>query len=187
MSVSAPGDRPDKRARGNATGAGRGSIAGLMASEHALIDRLLSEAARGSVEAYREFRQRLLRHIRIEERVLLPAAARKRGGEALALAPRLRLEHCALAALTMLPPRRGAFSALRAVLEVHNPIEESTGGVYEQCEALAGAEADELLVQCEKVKPVAVSPWSDDPKTLGAARRTLIRIGFSASLLDDAG
>jgi hypothetical protein len=43
-----------------------------MASEHTSLEGLLAEAERGSVEAYQEFRQRLLRHIRIEERLLLP-------------------------------------------------------------------------------------------------------------------
>ncbi len=185
MSASEPRDRLEQAASAKAAAA-HGPIARLMVCEHALADRLLGEAARGSVEAYREFRQRLLRHIRIEERLLLPAAARKRGGEALALAPRLRLEHGALAALMMLPPRRGTFRALSAVLKAHNPVEESAGGVYEQCEALAGADADALLVQCEQVKPVPVSQWSDDPKALGAARRALVRAGYAASLLDDA-
>ena len=186
MSASEPRDRLEQAASAKAA-AVRGPIARLMVCEHALIDRLLSEAAGGSVEAYREFRQRLLRHIRIEERLLLPAAARKRGGEALALAPRLRLEHGALAALMMLPPRQSTFRAVSAVLKAHNPIEENAGGVYEECEALAGADADELLVQCEQVKPVPASPWSDDAKVFEAARRALIRAGYDAALLDDAG
>lgn len=184
MSESARGDGCDKRA---GSAAGRGPIAALMVSEHGLIDRLLAEAARGSVEAYREFRQRLLRHIRIEERLLLPMAARKRGGEPLAIAARLRLDHGALAALMMLPPHQSTFRAVSAVLREHNAIEENAGGVYELCETLADTEGGELLVQCEKVKPVPASPWSDDPKVLEAARRALIRAGYAAALLDGAG
>ena len=93
-----------------------------MTSEHASLDRLLAEAERGSVEADREFRQRLLRHIRIEERLLLPMAERKRGGEPLPLAARLRLDHGALAALMMLPPSRGTFRAVSAVLKAHKSV-----------------------------------------------------------------
>jgi hypothetical protein len=156
-----------------------------MVFEHASLDALLAKAARGSVEAYREFRQRLLRHIRIEERLLLPMAEQKRGGEPLPLAPRLRLDHGALAALMMLPPNRGTFRAVSAVLKVHNPLEENAGGAYDQCEALAGQHVRELLLQCQQARPVPVSPWIANPKVLEAARRALIRANYAASLLDE--
>lgn len=116
-----------------------------MASEHASLDGLLAEAVRGSVEAYREFRQHLLRHVRIEERLLLPMAERKRGSEPLPVAARLRLDHGALAALMTLLPTHGTFRAVSAVLKAHNPLEENSGKVYDQCETLAGSDASELL------------------------------------------
>jgi hypothetical protein len=47
------------------------------------------------------------------------------------MAPRLRLDHGALAALLMLPPVDHTFRAIRAVLDAHNPLEENEGGVYE--------------------------------------------------------
>jgi hypothetical protein len=156
-----------------------------MASEHALLDMQIAQAARGDLEAYREFRLRLLRHIRIEERLLLPMAERKRGSEPLPLAARLRLDHGALAALMMLLPTHRTFRAVSAVLKAHNPLEENSGGVYDQCETLAGLDASELLLQCEKTQPVPVSPWTDDPKALEAARRALIRAGYAPSLLDE--
>ena len=183
MKSSAPGDHLENAARHDVPA--RGPIAELMASEHASLDRLLAEAVRGSVEAYREFRQRLLRHIRIEERLLLPMAERKRGSEPLPLAARLRLDHGALATLMMLPPTHGTFRAVSTVLKAHNPLEENSGGVYDQCETLAGPDASELLLQCEKTPPVPVSPWMDDPKVFEAARRALIRAGYAASLLDE--
>jgi hypothetical protein len=183
MKSSVPDNNPDDATRPNVPT--RGPIGEFMASQHALLDSLLAQAARGNVEAYREFRQRLLRHIRIEERLLLPMAERKRGGELLPLAARLRLDHGALAALMMLPPARGTFQAVSGVLKAHNPLEETSGGIYDQCERLAGPEADELLLQCEKTPSVPVSPWIDDPKVLEAARRVLIRAGYAASLLED--
>jgi hypothetical protein len=183
MKSSAPGDHLENAARHDVPA--RGPIAELMASEHASLDRLLAEAVRGSVEAYREFRQRLLRHIRIEERLLLPMAERKRGSEPLTLAARLRLDHGALAALMMVPPTSGTFRTVSAVLKAHNPLEETSGGVYDQCEALTGPDASELLLQCEKTLSVPVSPWIDDPKVFEAARRALIRASYAASLLDE--
>jgi hypothetical protein len=39
-------------------------------------------------------------------------------------------------------PTPRVITAIRAILKVHNPIEEDPGGMYEQCEELAGAEID---------------------------------------------
>jgi hypothetical protein len=183
MKSSVPTDNPDDVARYNVRV--RGPIGEFMAFEHALLDKLFAQAARGSIEAYQSFRQHLLRHIRIEERLLLPMAEGKRGGKPLPLAARLRLDHGALAALMMLPPTARAFKAVKTVLESHNPLEETPGGIYDQCETLAGPEYGELLLQCEKRPPVPVSLWNDDSRVFQAARRALIRAGYAASLLEN--
>jgi len=159
-----------------------------MAAEHVRLDELLTEAsARTGMtasKAYASFRGGLLRHIRMEEKILLPAAERRHRGEPLTLAGRLRLDHGALAALMMLPPVASTFNAVRAVLDAHNPLEEAKGGVYEQCEDLVGLEADELLARCHATPRVPVSPWIDSPKVLAAAKRLLIRAGYEDSLLN---
>jgi hypothetical protein len=164
----------------------RGDLYALMATEHAELDELLAKAAGkgGAVdpEAYQHFRERLLKHIRIEERILIPMAERKRG-EAISIAGRLRLDHGALAALLMLPPADRAFRAIRAVLAAHNPLEEREGGVYEHCENLAGSEINELLTQIAATPRVPVSPWADSPSVLAAAQRVMARAGHDPSLL----
>ncbi len=164
----------------------RRDLYALMAAEHTLLNELLGKAAgeAGATdrEAYQCFRELLLRHIRIEERILLPMAERKRG-EALPLAARLRLDHGALAALLMLPPIDHAFRAIRAVLDAHNPLEEIEGGVYDQCESLAGSEINELLAQIAAMPRVPVSSWVDSAKVLAAARRVLARAGHDPTLL----
>jgi hypothetical protein len=164
----------------------RGDLYALMAAEHAQLDELLRNASEegGAIgqEAYQCFREQLLRHIRVEERILLPMAARRRG-EALSLAARLRLDHGALAALLMLPPVDRALRAIRAVLDAHNPLEERGGGVYEQCESLAGSEISELLAQIAATPRVPVSSWVENPKVFAAARRVLARAGHDPALL----
>ncbi len=164
----------------------RGDLYAFMAAEHAHLDELLRNAAgEGRAidrEAYQRFRERLLRHIRIEERILLPMAERKRG-EALPLAARLRLDHGALAALLMLPPVDHAFRAIRAVLDAHNPLEEIEGGVYDLCESLAGSESDELLAEIAATPRVPASSSIDSPKVLAAAQRVLARAGHDPELL----
>lgn len=165
----------------------RRRLAEFMIAEHVRLDQLLDQAARpdGAIDrgAYERFRNGLLRHIRIEEKILLPVAEQKRGGEALPIAAQLRLDHGALAALMMLPPVAHTFRAIRAVLDAHNPLEELQGGAYEQCESLAGSEVDELLARIAATPKVPVSPWVDSPKVLAAAKRVLARAGYDAALL----
>ena len=168
---------------------GAGQLYQFMAAEHARLDELLAQASArvGAIdtEAYEEFRKALLRHISIEEKILLPAAQRSRGGQPLPLAEKLRLDHGALAALMMLPPSVSTFAAVRALLDAHNPLEEVPGGVYEQCEELIKSEFDKLLAQCETAPQVPVSQWIDSPKVLAAAKRVLLRAGYDSSLLND--
>jgi hypothetical protein len=169
----------------------RGELYRFMKSGHERLDQLLAQAAEraGAADnaAYEDFRERLLRHIRIEERILLPMAQRRRGGEPLVIASRLRLDHGALAALLMLPPVEHTFRAIRAVLDTHNPLEENEGGVYEQCEGLAGAEADALLEQALATPRIPVSHWVDSPKVVASARRVLARAGYDPALLGPTG
>ena len=157
-----------------------------MTAEHARLDELLKSAARESgatrSEAYRRFRELLLRHIRIEERILFPMAERK-GGAPFSPAARLRLDHGALAAMLMLPPLDHALRAIRAVLDAHNPLEEVHGGVYDQCQSLAGSEMKELLANIASTPRVPASSWVGNPKILAAARRALARAGHDTAFL----
>ena len=61
-----------------------GKIHRFLADDHARLDRLLERAAANpktvDPAAYAEFRAGLLRHIAMEEKILLPAAQRLRGG-----------------------------------------------------------------------------------------------------------
>ncbi|SRR5579875_18758 len=162
----------------------------LLADEHARLDRLLAQASKEqgvkAAESYQRFRETLLRHISIEEKILLPAIRRIRGGVPHPLAARLKLDHGALAALMMLPPLPSTFRAVRAVLDAHNPLEDAPGGLYDQCQQIAGLELDSLIEQSRSAPQVTVSPWSYSPKVLAAAKRLLARGGYDPSLLDDS-
>jgi hypothetical protein len=109
-----------------------GPLTTFLASDHARLDGLLQRAmtAGGAVDraAYAEFRAGLLRHISLEEKILLPAAQRWQGGDPLPLAARLRLDHGALAALLVPTPTPAIIAALRTVLAAHNALEEGPGG-----------------------------------------------------------
>jgi Hemerythrin HHE cation binding domain len=158
-----------------------GKIYHYLAGDHQRLDDLLECAASGETidaAAYQQFRAGLLKHIGLEEKILLPAAQRLRGGEPLAVAAKLRLDHGALAALLVPTPTPQVIAAIRAILKLHNPIEEDPGGMYEQCEELAGAEADQILCQLQNYSEVKVLPHLDSPFVMEATRRALARAGY---------
>lgn len=159
-----------------------GSITGFLSEDHRrlerLLDSVLDSGGREKRECYDRFRAGLLRHIGIEEKMLLPAVQRRRGGEPLSIAAKLRLDHGALAALLMPTPTCGVLATLRAILEQHNLLEEGQEGVYHICDTLLGEEVDQLMVQLRAAPDVTVLPCSDAPAVLGAVRRAVERAGF---------
>jgi hypothetical protein len=114
----------------------------------------------------------------MEEKVLFPAARKQRGGEPLPSATKLRLDHGALTALLVPTLTAPIVAAIRAILEAHNPIEEHLGGAYDQCEELAGAEADQILHELQNYPEVKVLPPVDNPFVMNATRRAIARAGY---------
>lgn len=158
-----------------------GKIHRYLADDHRRLDGLLerSLAPSGVVdrEAYAQFRSGLLKHIAIEEKILLPTARRLRG-QPLPVAAKLRLDHGALTALLVPPPTALVIAAIRAILKSHNRLEEEPGGMYDQCEDLAGAEAEEILRQLQNYPEVKALPNVDNQFVLDAARRAMARAGY---------
>jgi hypothetical protein len=163
-----------------------GKIYRYLADDHARLEDALRRATRDADlidrVAYSEFRAGLLRHIGIEEKILLPAARSANGGEPLDSAAKLRLDHGALAALLVPTPTDAIVKAIRTVLDRHNPIEEGAGGVYEQCEQLLDLDADQILVRLQNAPPVAAASHVDNFTALESARNALRRAGYNIDL-----
>jgi hypothetical protein len=155
-----------------------GPIQRLLGDDHARLAELLSRGL-DDAAAYAAFRSGLLRHIGMEEKVLLPAARRARGGQPLPAAARLRLDHGALAALLVPSPTRAIVRAIRGILARHNPIEEGPEGVYADCERLAGADLDTLMSALKAFAVVPVSAHVDSELAMSALRRALARAGYT--------
>jgi hypothetical protein len=166
----------------------RGALYHYMADDHERLDSLLQRAvARPDVinaESYHEFRKGLLRHISMEEKIVLPAIARWQGGKKAPIGERLRLDHGALVALLAPPPTPSIMLTIRSILEVHNELEERRGGLYELLEDMAGPEREQVLAQLKAAPPVAVLPNNDKPEVLDAAKKAVTRAGheFKAAL-----
>ena len=122
---------------GGSSGGNRGSSPGPMShflsEDHNRIDELLTRAIGADnqidAEVYDGFRRALLRHIGMEEKIVLPAVERRQGAP-LPVAAQLRLEHGAIASLLVLIPTPQIVSVIRRVLKQHNAREEGSDGVY---------------------------------------------------------
>lgn len=148
-------------------GAQLGRIEAFMVEDHVAIDRALdtSETPEGGVDldAYARFRRGLLRHIGMEEKVLLPFAREVRGGRPLPIAAQLRADHGAIARLLVRSPTVAGIAALRELLGRHNALEEGPDGLYATCDALADDRADEVLERLRAQPEVPLAPFFDGP------------------------
>ena len=163
-----------------------GVVAAFLAADHARLDALLEGAGQSDPIDwcdYVAFRAGLLKHIGMEEKILLPAAQAARGGRPLPVAAQLRLDHGALAALLVPTPSAAILRALRTILTAHNAIEEAPGGVYETCEQLLGADAGALLARLRAAGDVPLHPNVDGPRIMTAARRALDRAGYESLVI----
>ncbi|GMV50696.1 MAG: hypothetical protein NBKEAIPA_02538 [Nitrospirae bacterium] len=159
-----------------------GSITAYLAADHRRLDDLLSAAAglpdRIDRDRYDQFRAGLLRHIGMEEKILLPVIQRIRGGEPLPVAAKLRLDHGALATLLMPTPTPQILATIRRILSDHNHVEEQAGGLYEIGDRLPPAEIEPLLAALRAAPTVAVMRHSDSPAVMKTLQGALQRAGY---------
>lgn len=151
--------------------------------DHRRLEAILDEATKDpdNIDAtlYEEFRIGLLTHIKMEEKILFPAAQKANGGVALPEAAQLRLEHSAITLLMVPPPTLELIRVINNILEIHDEVEERPGGMYETCEKLAKNETEEILKALEETTPVPVHPHNVKPYVLDTVRRSLERAGYS--------
>ncbi len=150
--------------------------------DHQRIEDLLNKSCiqAGSFEPnyYQQFRGALLRHIKMEEKILFPAA--KQADEVLMnqLIPRYRLEHGALTSLMVLPPSDEVVLVIRHVLDKHDLAEEEPGGLYDICEGLTLSQTQAILDQLLVAPEVPTHPPNPAGYAVDAARRALARAGY---------
>ena len=154
-----------------------------LVDDHLRLDDALRRATRNpntiDMAAYAEFREGLLRHISMEEKILLPAACAANGGQPVPAAARIHLDHGALAALLVPTPTPSIVAAIKSILESHNPVEEGPGAVYEECERLLASHADEVAARLQNARRVAVAPHVDSTIAFDSARAALRKAGYN--------
>ena len=161
---------------------GSGLISSFLVEDHRTLDALLRLALAnpGQVDhaVYDQFRAGLLRHIGMEEKILVPAVQQLRGGSPLLMAAKLRLDHGALASLLMPTPTASIIDMIRGILVPHNEIEEGPDGLYETCDTVCGAEAGPIVARLHAAPVVKVMPYSDTMTVLNTVRRSVERAGY---------
>lgn len=159
------------------------SLHKFFTDDHRRIDNLLQKALEKSDEIdlsyYHQFRKGLLRHIKMEEKTLFPAAKKVNLQLMQNLIPRYRLEHGALTALMVPPPTLDLIKVIQYVIEKHDLAEEESGGLYDVCGALTQDQTEELLLCLAAVEEVPVHPPNAAPIAMESARRALIRAGYN--------
>jgi len=159
-----------------------GTLYQYLSGDHRRLEALLNRAVANpndiDMEPYSEFRKGLLRHISMEEKIVLPAIAKWQGGRKSAIAERLRLDHGAIVSLLVPPPTPSIIRTLRSIFSVHNPLEEDAGGLYEILETLAGAETETMLAKLNAAPPVLVLPHNEQPDALDVTKRAVARAGY---------
>ena len=143
-----------------------------------LLDKASAKPGEIDMEYYHQFRTGLLRHIKMEEKTLFPAARKADPSVMQEIIPRYRLEHGAITALMVPPPDADLIKVIRHVLEKHDMAEEEPGGLYDVCEALTHDQTEELLELLTEVEEVPVHPPNPAPIAIESARRALIRAGY---------
>ncbi len=157
-----------------------GPISKFLMADHVRLGDLLRRSSKGpgvDLEPFGKFREGLLRHIGMEEKILIPALLR-RPGAPVKLTGKLRADHGALANLFMPEPTLEILAAIRAILEPHNVLEEDPDGFYEACDSLLAGEADALIRKMRSEPEPPLKPYSKRPEALEAAKRAMKRAGF---------
>ena len=163
----------------------QGLLYQFFAHDHERLDGLLGQSAAGpddiNTTAYQEFRKGILKHISMEEKILLPAIERLQGGRPFSDSTRIKLDHGAITALLVPVPSKSVLHAIGAILRDHNPLEEGPGGLYEVCEQLvtAGDQLEEVLKRVHSAPEIPVVPNNDKPEILNATRRAVERAGYA--------
>jgi hypothetical protein len=146
--------------------------------QEALLNRAVAAAGEIDDTAYSEFRSGILKHIGMEEKILLPAMKRLQNGARHQFVVPLRLEHGAFAALLVPPVRRKIAAVFRAMMIRHNELEEGENGLYAECEQLIGSQVQEFMIRVHSFPDVPVMPHVLNPNVLDVTRRALARAGY---------
>ena len=141
------------------------------------LDACFTPPAGIDLAAFDRFRHRLLWHISIEERLVMPALIRVMGRP-----PEgrngLKKDHAGIAALCVPLPEREWVENLRDLLDEHYRVEEAS--LLPRCdELLSGALEARVVTEMEAHPPLVLSPFRRGPKVRAQVSELLRLVGVT--------
>lgn len=140
----------------------RRKVSDLLREQHGELRQALDGCFNsGGVDAhlFDVFRHRLLWHVSVEERVVMPAliAALKRPP---GWRNGLKKDHAGIAALCVPRPEREWLENLRDLLDAHYRVEETDGGLLSTCDQVLTHALDQQVVAAiEAHPPLTLAPF----------------------------
>lgn len=132
------------------------------------------------VERFDVFRHSLLRHISIEEQVVMPALLAVLGAPP-GFRNGLRKDHAGIAALCVPLPEREWLENLRDLLDEHYRAEEEPGGLFDLCDRHLGARRDDVLAAIERHPAVTLAPFRRGRPVRDQLRTVLLATGIAGA------
>ena len=153
---------------------GTGPLSAFLARDHrrleALLDAAMADPSAPDLNLYGQFREGLLRHIGMEEKILL-RMAKDALGTPVPQADVLRKDHGDITSLLVPSPTPDTVALLRHILEGHNRLEEGPDGVYAACERILEGHHEEVMARLTAAGPVPLMPLNDHPRALSIVAR----------------
>ena len=154
--------------------------------DHRRIEQLLQEATEDvesvEISIYDQFRSALLRHISIEEKIVLPLLRKYLPG-GFPMEAQLRLEHGAIAALLVPPPEPRVIFGSQGLLIRHNGLEEAFGTLYDLLDDCVRRDEADIHTQIVTHPDVPISRFINNPLAIEPARRAVARAGYDLERL----
>jgi hypothetical protein len=161
-----------------------------LSADHRRIEELFLEAIETAdgidMASYDHFRSTLLRHIAIEEKIVLPLIRKHLPG-GFPMEAQLRLEHGAIASLLAPPPEPPVLYAIQALLLRHNELEEAHGTLYDLLNDCVSRDDGDAVAAMLAYPEVPLSRHLNNPLALEPARRALLRAGYDMDMLVQEG
>jgi hypothetical protein len=144
------------------------------------LDACLLSGGGVDLERFDRYRHQLLRHISLEEQVLMPALI-----AALGRPPDfrngLRKDHAGIAALCVPAPEREWLENLRDLLDEHYRIEEEPGGFLDLCDQVLEPRTEAVLAAVERHPTPKLAPFKRGRPVRDQLRSVLLATGISGS------
>ncbi len=155
-------------------------LAGVLARQHVVLrerlDACLPVPGVVDVDGFDEFRRALLRHVRDEEGIIIPALVEAMGAEP-AFRAGLRKDHVGIAALCVPLPEREWVENLRDLLDEHYRTEEAPGGFVDLCHQHLSGRATELLAAMAVAPALELPAFRKGPGVKERFDQVLMAIG----------